>query len=207
MSDIWEREGILDRLAELSRGGYSLSGIAAKLSSEFDILITRGAVNGKLRRPGATTASTWTEARVEQMKKLWADGLSASQIATALGGGVTRMAVLGKVHRANLPIPRRPRRPNWNVRPNDGTLPAPYVAPIPISEPEYLGPVGDFPERGACKWIKGDPSTSEWQCCGHKAMPELPYCEFHSCLAYNTQDTRRAREESRRRDLEGRRVA
>lgn len=44
----------------------------------------------------------WTDERVETLRKLWADGLSASQIAAQLGG-VTRNAVIGKVHRLNLP--------------------------------------------------------------------------------------------------------
>lgn len=43
----------------------------------------------------------WTDERVELLKKLWADGLSASQIAARLGG-VTRNAVIGKVHRLGL---------------------------------------------------------------------------------------------------------
>ena len=43
----------------------------------------------------------WTDERVELLKKLWADGLSASQIAGRLGG-VTRNAVIGKVHRLGL---------------------------------------------------------------------------------------------------------
>src|SRR4029453_6321983 len=43
----------------------------------------------------------WTDERVELLKKLWADGLSASQIASRLGG-VTRNAVIGKVHRLGL---------------------------------------------------------------------------------------------------------
>ena len=44
---------------------------------------------------------TWTDERVELLKKLWADGLSASQIAAELGG-VTRNSVIGKVHRLGL---------------------------------------------------------------------------------------------------------
>ena len=43
----------------------------------------------------------WTDERVEMLRKLWADGLSASQIAAQLGG-VTRNAVIGKVHRLKL---------------------------------------------------------------------------------------------------------
>jgi GcrA cell cycle regulator len=44
----------------------------------------------------------WTEERVELLKKLWLEGLSASQIAGVLGDGVTRNAVIGKVHRLKL---------------------------------------------------------------------------------------------------------
>src|SRR4030081_2846895 len=63
----------------------------------------------------------WTDERVETLKKLWADGLSASQIAAELGG-ITRNAVIGKVHRLGLsgrakspsssaPRPRKARPP------------------------------------------------------------------------------------------------
>ena len=62
---------------------------------------------------------SWTDERVETLKKLWSEGLSASQIAGELGG-VTRNAVIGKVHRLGLsgrakspssaaPRPRKPR--------------------------------------------------------------------------------------------------
>ncbi|MCP4316629.1 MAG: GcrA cell cycle regulator [Hyphomicrobiales bacterium] len=45
---------------------------------------------------------SWTDERVERLTKLWANGLSASQIAAELGG-VSRNAVIGKVHRLSLP--------------------------------------------------------------------------------------------------------
>ncbi len=44
---------------------------------------------------------SWTDERVEQLKKMWGEGQSASQIAKELGG-VTRNAVIGKVHRLGL---------------------------------------------------------------------------------------------------------
>jgi GcrA cell cycle regulator len=58
----------------------------------------------------------WTDERVELLKKLWSEGLSASAIAAELGG-VTRNAVIGKVHRLGLsgrakaPAPQPQRRP------------------------------------------------------------------------------------------------
>ncbi|RNC97083.1 GcrA family cell cycle regulator [Oceaniradius stylonematis] len=68
---------------------------------------------------------SWTDERVEMLKKLWADGLSASQIAAKLGG-VSRNAVIGKVHRLKLsgrakstksaaPKIKRPSAPRTNL--------------------------------------------------------------------------------------------
>ncbi len=61
---------------------------------------------------------SWTDDRVDLLKKLWSEGLSASQIAAELGG-VTRNAVIGKVHRLGLsgrakapqPQAARPKKP------------------------------------------------------------------------------------------------
>src|SRR5689334_15443640 len=44
----------------------------------------------------------WTDEIVEQLKQHWTDGKSASQIASLIGNGVTRNAVIGKVHRLGL---------------------------------------------------------------------------------------------------------
>jgi GcrA cell cycle regulator len=52
----------------------------------------------------------WTDDRVAILKKLWTEGLSASQIAKQLGG-VTRNAVIGKVHRLGLAGRAAPSRP------------------------------------------------------------------------------------------------
>jgi GcrA cell cycle regulator len=45
---------------------------------------------------------SWTDERVEHLKKMWLEGLSASQIAGVLAHGITRNAVIGKVHRLGL---------------------------------------------------------------------------------------------------------
>ena len=47
--------------------------------------------------------------RGQTTEKIWAEGLSASQIASGLSGGVTRNAVIGKVHRLGLWGERRAR--------------------------------------------------------------------------------------------------
>jgi GcrA cell cycle regulator len=59
---------------------------------------------------GFKMTNCWTEDRVETLKKLWTEGLSASQIAKQLGG-VTRNAVIGKVHRLGLAGRAAPSRP------------------------------------------------------------------------------------------------
>ena len=70
----------------------------------------------------------WNDERVELLKRLWAEGLSASQIASRLGG-VTRNAVIGKVHRLGLsgratssrsssPRPRRVQAPRQHRAPS-----------------------------------------------------------------------------------------
>src|SRR5581483_179179 len=66
---------------------------------------------------------SWTDERVEQLKSLWTEGLSASQIARALGG-VTRNAVIGKVHRLGLAgraTPTRSDRPRVPSAPKAST--------------------------------------------------------------------------------------
>jgi len=51
----------------------------------------------------------WSKERVKELKKLWAAGLTGTQIAKELGEGLTRGAIMGKVHRLKLP-PRHPRK-------------------------------------------------------------------------------------------------
>ncbi len=81
---------------------------------------------------------SWTDERVELLKKLWSDGLSASQIAAELGG-ITRNAVIGKVHRLGLsgraksasagaPRPRKMRPPAHMLRIARGRDPRQYRA-------------------------------------------------------------------------------
>ena len=80
----------------------------------------------------------WTDERVEKLKKLWSEGLSASQIA-ALLGGVSRNAVIGKVHRLSLPgrakaggtaaTPTRAKRPVAAPRPATYSAARATVAP------------------------------------------------------------------------------
>ncbi|HEY8189050.1 MAG TPA: GcrA family cell cycle regulator, partial [Micavibrio sp.] len=59
---------------------------------------------------------SWTDERIALLKKLWGEGKSAAEIAKALGGGLTRNAVIGKAHRLKLsnrisPIQQNNKKP------------------------------------------------------------------------------------------------
>jgi GcrA cell cycle regulator len=156
----------------------------------------------------------WTEERVELLKKLWAEGLSASQIAGRLGG-VTRNAVIGKVHRLGLsgratssrsssPRPRRSHVPRANRTPSlvFGTRGATALKPFYETEPEPMTLeelVIPLHERASiltlkesmCHWPIGDPGEPEFHFCGRKSCGSLPYCEHHARMAYQPVHARR----------------
>jgi GcrA cell cycle regulator len=166
---------------------------------------------------------SWTDERVEHLKKMWLDGLSASQIANELAHGITRNAVIGKVHRLGLsgrvkspaPAPVRVRAkgrpevetqsPSAPVSHGNLALAAdvrPAVAPAPRSAKEDV--VIPMSERvsimelreSMCRWPLGDPASSEFRYCGAKMQVGLgPYCTYHARIAYQpAQDRRRERE-------------
>jgi len=82
---------------------------------------------------------SWTNERVELLKKLWGEGLSASQIAGELGG-VTRNAVIGKVHRLGLSGRAKTSAPSAKTRRVRTASPAPQAAPKkPQTQPQTHG--------------------------------------------------------------------
>lgn len=141
--------------------------------------------------------ASWTDERVELLKKLWADGLSASQIARELGE-VTRNAVIGKVHRLGLSgrvTKTRIERP----RPRPVLRPPPRPLPPAIEriEPLMLED-GRFTtittlKNSSCRWPIGEPGTSDFHFCGHAQAGGTPYCETHARLAYQPIQKNRQR--------------
>ncbi len=80
---------------------------------------------------------SWTEERVELLKKMWGEGQSASQIAKELGG-VTRNAVIGKVHRlglSNRTGGAAPAAPKAEAKPK-AAKPEPKEAPKTEAKPK-----------------------------------------------------------------------
>ena len=76
---------------------------------------------------------SWTDERVELLKKMWGEGQSASQIAKELGG-VTRNAVIGKVHR--LGLSNRNAAPKAEAKPKAEPKPKPAAKPKAEAKPK-----------------------------------------------------------------------
>ena len=154
----------------------------------------------------------WTEDRVGALKKLWLEGQSASQIAKQLGGGVTRNAVIGKVHRLGLSgraTPSQPARTATTFRPARTRTTPPVqpsaprrieaVQPRAVAAPSVPAPMPDLPGTATvmtlgahmCKWPIGDPSSTEFSFCGRRAS-EGVYCLEHARVAYQPQMKRGA---------------
>ena len=74
---------------------------------------------------------SWTDERIETLKKMWDSGLTATQIAEELGG-VSRNAVIGKAHRLGLPSRPSPVKPN-EAKAEKAEKPEPRSAPAPVA--------------------------------------------------------------------------
>lgn len=163
----------------------------------------------------------WTDDRVEMLKKLWMEGLSASQIANRMGE-VTRNAVIGKVHRLGLsgrattsrvsrPRTRKPRAPsspatnvfrsagNTALKADHELAPDYTPEPKPTIVQELQIPPGERASiltlsDNTCRWPIGDPEAEDFHFCGRQPEPKLPYCQHHVQIAYQpAQDRRRKR--------------
>lgn len=86
---------------------------------------------------------SWTDERIETLRKMWDSGMTATQIAEELGG-VSRNAVIGKAHRLGLasrPSPVKPNAPEAKAAaPAAETAPAPRPAPAPKPAPAAAAP-------------------------------------------------------------------
>ncbi|TNC08226.1 GcrA cell cycle regulator [Methylobacterium terricola] len=152
----------------------------------------------------------WTKERVELLKRLWSDGRSASQIAAEIGG-VSRNAVIGKVHRLGLAgrvlktngaASTAGRRGRGDADAPDAPIteapsmlaPAPPALALVQAQSDPTSDSVALPESARvtimelrefmCRWPMGDPSTPDFRFCGDRAITGLPYCTHHSRIAY-----------------------
>lgn len=165
-------------------------------------------------------SKTWTNERVEHLEKRWKDGVSASKIALELGGaaaGITRNAVISKVHRMKLPLRQVPTRTDTVRRAHKppsyrfgasvsatAHLPQPKLDPEPYTSsfvevdvpPDQRKQLLDL-EPDDCRWPIGDPRDPSFHFCNSKRIPGKPYCLRHANASTVPIDSRRV---SRRQD-------
>ena len=128
----------------------------------------------------------WTRERIALLKKLWADGETATAIATRLR--MSKSAVLGKVFRLRLPSAPKAtaaaaRRNAASVgRRRRGRPPAAPTAPIMASGKTLFELTNN-----SCRWPHGQPGTKAFHFCGASGADlegGRPYCERHMRRAY-----------------------
>jgi GcrA cell cycle regulator len=137
--------------------------------------------------------AAWSDDRVSTLSRLWADGLSATQIARQLGG-VTRNAVIGKAHRLGLsrggaasrpsrparispPRIRRAKRPAPLMRPPVSARTCDVVVPPPSAAPGLVRDLTELTSH-SCRWPIGDPKADDFSFCGLPAPGR--YCAAHA---------------------------
>lgn len=154
----------------------------------------------------------WSAGAIATLIEMWKDGKSASQIAASLGHGLTRSAVIGKVHHLRISggavAPRAPMRPRAakpaaapkakaqpgvaRAAPSMPKMRKALLAPLPISIPAL--PKGGrltvmYLSDKICRWPIGDPKSPDFCFCGHTPREGGPYCEFHAAQSHQPRDT------------------
>ena len=103
---------------------------------------------------------SWTEERIERLKKMWHDGATASQIADELGG-VSRNAVIGKAHRLGLEQRPSPVKPGEEKESKKSSPAAAASKPAPKTD--------------APKAAQSAPATPRAAPAPHRSGPEMQY--------------------------------
>lgn len=146
----------------------------------------------------------WTEERIALLQTLWGQGYSASQIAAQLPG-VTRNAVIGKIHRLGkrpeAPVDRpRPALLAAHARRRPAAVEARRATPQPQAQahadwsarPFRRAALLEEPglatfktlEAHMCRWPIGEPDETGFSFCGRSVEGSRPYCQGHSRVAY-----------------------
>ncbi|MBP5215987.1 MAG: global cell cycle regulator GcrA-like protein [Alphaproteobacteria bacterium] len=138
----------------------------------------------------------WTDESVEQLRQMWAKGLTANEIAKKLG--VTKNAIVGKVHRLCLkarpsPIKNKtgdsPEKNDeaFDVEINDMPEIADEALEVFHEEKKPLSGTNvrliDL-DSHTCRWPIGDPRDEDFCFCGKKVRAGQTYCDEHSAMAY-----------------------
>jgi GcrA cell cycle regulator len=124
------------------------------------------------------SGNVWTDERLEELKKLWTQGLSISQIGEALG--VSRNAIAGKAHRMGLPKRPSPISKPKAEKPKVEQVVEEQDLPLRLELRQLVW------SRSKCCWPTGDPKKNGFVFCGDTVVPGKPYCLPHCKEAYTT---------------------
>ncbi len=130
---------------------------------------------------------SWTDERIDRLKTMWENGLTASQIADELGG-VSRNAVIGKAHRLGLksrPSPVKANEPEAKAaaakpkpklveKPAAPRVAAPAAAPVERPAPSFATPVPAQPRQDMPKIVSIGPGGFMRQGPGDQQAPIPP---------------------------------
>lgn len=168
---------------------------------------------------GRQTSAQWREMD-ETLKRLWADGCSAAEIAARLGSGITMNGVIGRIHRLGMSgrrkvrkaAPKQPKHPVSTppvapraVPPRADVEPiGAALAPLRECEPVNDGDVALMSLRaGQCKFPSGDLRKGDLTFCGAIADAGCPYCAAHRAICYTAPQKFVPRAESAPRISQG----
>lgn len=146
----------------------------------------------------------WTDEEHAELVRMWREGLSATQIAKALGTGRSRNAVIGRAHRSNLPMrmesnsrktnafgrlrsARNMKRKVIYTPVAAARIKAPTINPRKPKAREAVDLIAplDVPflelQRWQCKAVTDDARYAQ-KFCGHMRAEDSVYCAAHAAL-------------------------
>ena len=137
----------------------------------------------------------WTPEKIKLLKKLWLKGKSTIEIGKELG--MSKNAVVGKVHRLELAARPSPIKKNQK----QGEQKQKQAAQIKQSKVSLM----DL-KLNSCRWPIGDPKDEDFHFCGADTVTGKPYCAEHCKIAYTslkelTLQNAKAKKEKEEQDL------
>ena len=141
---------------------------------------------------------SWNQQKVDDLKKLWNEGVATSRIGEQLG--FTKNAVIGKAFRLGLERRQNSRKktshpaslsPNTLYRESSTSSSSLTVKKEPVRRREKFSFKKSIVGTGSfksCQWPIGDPLKEGFHYCGCQNIPTKPYCIDHYKKAYNVDE-------------------